>query len=131
MNHVTSPQNEMRPFESICSGLATLFQGISALLYALVGLSFSALMVVGSWDILVWLLRSNWRSSHFEIPAILLLGMLLLGFMAYAFYLLGRGLRMAAGEEAGDPGTAAYYLMVVAGGLLIITTVLILTGVAQ
>jgi hypothetical protein len=101
----------------------TLIAGAKCL-YVVAGLTFVAFLLAGFWELVAWAFRADWRTSGFEIPAVLLLIVILLGAMAYGSYLIGRGFKAVAAGKSGNPGSAAYYLMVVCAGILIIGTIL-------
>ena len=60
---------------------------------------------------------TGWRNSGFEVPVVLLILSLVIGFGAYFTYLLGRGFRTTASDEV-NIDSAAYYLMVAAASVL-------------
>jgi hypothetical protein len=109
----------------ICSWtLARTLIAWAKFLYVVAGLTFAAFLMAGLWELAAWALRADWRTSGFEIPAVLLLIVILLGAVAYGSYLIGRGFKAVAAGESENPGSAAYYLMVVCAGILIIGTIL-------
>jgi hypothetical protein len=91
-------------------------------LYILIGLTFTAFLMTGLWDLMVWAFRTDWRTSHFDVPAFLLISTVILGFIAYVSYLVGRGFRLAADERPEDAGSAGYYIAVIGAGILLIGT---------
>jgi hypothetical protein len=102
------------------SGLSTCLLTLSKVLYVVCGLTFFGFVGTGLWELTVWLFQTDWRNSGFEVPAILLLLSLLIGFGAYFSYLLGRGFRASVREEV-RLDSVSYFLMVAIAAILILT----------
>lgn len=102
-------------------GLSACLLGLAKALYVICGIFFVGFLGSGFWELVVWLFRTGWRNSGFEVPVLLLLFSLVIGFGAYLSYLLGRGFRATSGEKV-KIDSAVYYLMVAAAGVLILVT---------
>jgi hypothetical protein len=56
-------------YSQLMFGLGAL-TGMTAMgLTAVLAVAMLAGVMVGAWDLLVWLTKSNWRTTNFEIPA--------------------------------------------------------------
>jgi hypothetical protein len=110
----------IKAIQQINYGLYKALFAWAAFLYILIGLTFATFLMIGLWDLMAWAFRTDWRTSHFDVPAILLISMVILGFMAYISYLLGRGFRLAAEERPEGPGSAGYYIAVISAGILLL-----------
>lgn len=102
------------------SGLSACLLVLSKGLYVICGLTFLGFLGTGFWELTVWLFQTGWRNSGFEIPALLLLLSLVIGFGAYLSYLMGRGFRTSVREDI-RMDSATYFLMVAIAGILILS----------
>lgn len=117
---------DMKTLDSLCHASSRFLVGLAGVLFFVAMLAFSAFILFGAWDLLVWALRSDWRSTQFELPATLALAFFAIGFAAYIAYIFGRGLRIVNEPENADRGTAVFFLAVGLASILIIAIGLVL-----